>query len=65
MISKFLLPIALEIIDSIAIPIKAVKKDQVGRYEQSLGEHGVLVSFYCNVFISSSVTQVEYSRARS
>lgn len=54
-------------LDSIAIPIKAVKKDQVGtgRYEQSLGEHGVLVSFYCNVFISSSVTQVEYSRARS
>lgn len=66
-ISKFLLPIALATIDSIAIPIKAVKKYQVGtgRYEQSLGEHGVLVSFYCNVFISSSVTQVEYSRARS
>lgn len=64
-ISKFLLPIAQAIIDSIAIPIKAVKKDQIGRYEQSLGEHGVLVSFYCNVFISSSVTQVEYSRARS
>lgn len=55
MMSKFLLPIALATIDNIAIPIKAVKKDQVGTCMNSLSVS--MESWYLFTVMFSLVAQ--------